>query len=74
MPLKDYEETSILLLSTHNLIAYQTSLNAMLISPSNQDMASETEDYVAWLTARLNAVNAELESRIDADMPTECKD
>lgn len=74
MSLRNYEETSILLLSTQNLIAYQTSLTALLISPSNQDMAGETEDYIAWLTARLNAVNAELELRNEADMPTECKD
>lgn len=74
MSLRNYEGTSILLLSTHNLIAYQTSLTALLISPSNQDMAGETEEYVAWVTARLAAVNAELESRIEADMPTECKD
>lgn len=74
MPLRSYEETSILLLSTQNLIAYQTSLTALLISPSNQDMAGETEDYIAWVTARLNAVNAELELRSEADTPTECKD
>lgn len=74
MSLRNYEGTSILLLSTQNLIAYQTSLTALLISPSNQDMAGETEEYVAWVTARLAAVNAELESRIEADMPTECKD
>lgn len=74
MPLRSYEETSILLLSTQNLLVYQASLTALLIAPSNQDMPGETEDYVAWITVRLDAVNAELESRIADDMPTECKD
>jgi len=74
VPLRSYEAASILLLSTQNLIAYQASLTSLLLSPSNQDMESEKADYIAWVTARLSAVNEELELRISDDLPTECKD
>jgi len=37
-------------------------------------MESEKADYIAWVTARLSAVNEELELRISDDLPTECKD
>jgi len=47
---------------------------ALLLSPSNQDMESEKANYIAWVTARLNAANEELELRAVDDLPTECKD